>query len=296
MVCRILVVDDSAAIPKVIRIAFSKYEVDVRAAASHVEALSELQEQKADLLIVDAGMFDQNIVDELQRIQRHADDAPCILLSGSHEKLDTDALERASFRHMLRKPFEASDITGLAERVLGERLQKMEFKEESASNSSAAAAGSSQPAQEGQSFPPPPPPPGIQLNDAGRVGKPAFDLAAERGRGTGVVAQTEEDWFTPPPPPMGAPVARDAEAPTFSPPPPPPPVDRSPQTGLRSGMPPMDASPTPSPGLDLSELEGMVRQLVEEYCAKHFSPLAREVITSEIRRLTEERSRHLIDN
>ena len=43
------------------------------------------------------------------------------------------------------------------------------------------------------------------------------------------------------------------------------------------------------------ELAVLVREAVERYSAKHFNDLAREIILREIRRLTEERARHLVD-
>jgi len=43
------------------------------------------------------------------------------------------------------------------------------------------------------------------------------------------------------------------------------------------------------------ELKVLVRQAVEEYCSQHFGTLAREVLLAEIRRLTEEKARHLTD-
>lgn len=39
----------------------------------------------------------------------------------------------------------------------------------------------------------------------------------------------------------------------------------------------------------------IVRKIVEDYCQNHFTPLAREVITTELRRLAEERTRLLVE-
>ena len=44
------------------------------------------------------------------------------------------------------------------------------------------------------------------------------------------------------------------------------------------------------------DLARLVREAVEDYCSRHFSGLAREIITAELRRLADERSRHLVDN
>ena len=50
--------------------------------------------------------------------------------------------------------------------------------------------------------------------------------------------------------------------------------------------------------LDLirGELPALVSLAVQEYCEKHFAALAREVISAELRKLMEEKSRHLVDN
>ena len=43
------------------------------------------------------------------------------------------------------------------------------------------------------------------------------------------------------------------------------------------------------------DIEEEIRKAVEDYCKKHFATIAREVLTSELRKLAEERSRHLMD-
>lgn len=50
--------------------------------------------------------------------------------------------------------------------------------------------------------------------------------------------------------------------------------------------------------LDLirGELPALVSLAVKEYCDKHFAALAREVIMGELRRLADEKARHLVDN
>jgi CheY-like chemotaxis protein len=44
------------------------------------------------------------------------------------------------------------------------------------------------------------------------------------------------------------------------------------------------------------QLPPLVRKAIEDYCERHFKTLAREVITNELRRLAEEKARHLVDN
>lgn len=49
-----------------------------------------------------------------------------------------------------------------------------------------------------------------------------------------------------------------------------------------------------NPGL--SELPALVKKAVEDYCERHFKSLAKEVIAAELRRLADEKARHLVDN
>ena len=44
------------------------------------------------------------------------------------------------------------------------------------------------------------------------------------------------------------------------------------------------------------DLPELVRKIVEDYCERHFRSLAREFIASELRRLADEKARHLVDN
>lgn len=48
--------------------------------------------------------------------------------------------------------------------------------------------------------------------------------------------------------------------------------------------------------INKEKIEDLVRNAVMEYCQKNFSSIARDVLTAEIRRIAEERSRHLADN
>ncbi len=44
------------------------------------------------------------------------------------------------------------------------------------------------------------------------------------------------------------------------------------------------------------QLPVVVRRAVEDYCARHFSMLARDILISELRRLADDKTRHLVDN
>jgi hypothetical protein len=44
-----------------------------------------------------------------------------------------------------------------------------------------------------------------------------------------------------------------------------------------------------------AQLPALVREAVEAYCERHFKSLAREVIAAELRRLADDKARHLVD-
>ena len=87
--------------------------------------------------------------------------------------------------------------------------------------------------------------------------------------------------------------------------PPPPPV-QVPPMAQRMAYEPADKSVQFSPDLvdtdpkfsgpPPAQMPNWVRQAVEDYCERHFKSLAREVITAELRRLADEKARHLVDN
>ncbi len=115
------------------------------------------------------------------------------------------------------------------------------------------------------------PPIPADMIDSTRKGKKAFDIAPE-------------DLFNlvpPPPTPTPIPAAPIPVAPSASPIPPIPP------------LPPAQSQPQPQPADDMAK---QVRQAVEAYCDRHFRSLAIEVITAELRRLADEKARHLVDS
>ena len=71
-----------------------------------------------------------------------------------------------------------------------------------------------------------------------------------------------------------------------------------PEDLLTSGSFPSTPAAIPSTLMeDLTrDLPELVRRVVEDYCERHFKSLAREFIASELRRLADEKARHLVDN
>ena len=134
-----------------------------------------------------------------------------------------------------------------------------------------------------------PPPPSINEAQRGRraFGGPGPDRTAVTATGDGPGAGVP----LPPPAPLSFKMDEDATAyanasiihgPTIN--------RKFQHGGAGSGGGNVDSS------LLASELPPLVRQAVEDYCERHFKSLAREIIAAELRRLADDKARHLVDN
>ena len=272
----ILVVDDSTTIQKVIRIAFSGFDVRLITAGSLPEASASLA-QKPALILADPCLQGVRGVGDFKSMIAGAGSVPVILLIGSYDQVDEESFVREGFPHMLRKPFSADDVIRMAELALGIDL------------ATGAASGS-------PSVPDiPVPPRGDSFESAVPAGgsspgsvdgpPPVPVLSGKKG-----VRTFANDGDRPPPPP-GAEGRKPADAA-------PPPAPAAAPPPIPAAGAPLDHEALRSIVAPLvrEEVEARVRDLVEEFCARHFPGLARDVITSEIRRLSEERNRHLVDS
>lgn len=145
--CNILVVDDSITIQKVIKIALSKYDVDLKMTGSLIEAKSEISKFKPHLMIIDAHLSGVSSAADFQKLATEAS-APIILLVGSYESFDDTNFREAGFRYFLKKPFEAQDLLNMVKQASSVAI---EFKEKV--NEAKASEGLS------NKIPPPPSPP-----------------------------------------------------------------------------------------------------------------------------------------
>ena len=119
----VLVVDDSTTIQKVIRIAFSRLDVSITAAASLIEALSEIHNRAPDVILADASLNGLRSVSDYAKLSAESNQAPVILLVGSYDSIDESALKQAGFPFVIRKPFESSDIIRKVGEVIGIDLE-----------------------------------------------------------------------------------------------------------------------------------------------------------------------------
>lgn len=260
----VLVADDSETIQKVVRIALARQPLKVEVAASWNEAESRLGGHVAAILL-DANLPGiQGDRAKLKEALTRAGGIPVVVMQGSHDRSLSDGdLAEAGIKHSIQKPFDSGELIKLITAFIANR---------------GPVASPSPAARASMSPPPPPPPPPLEsaspldfqvdslpplpadLVDSSRKGKKAFEAL--------------EDTL-----PFGSALAQASSLP-----PPPPPQSKS-----ARAVGPQPAAPS------LADLPAGVREAVLEYCQKHFKEIAVEVISAELRRLAEERARHLVD-
>ena len=122
MTYRLLVADDSATIQKVVKIALTKFKVDLREASSYHDALAAAGAEAPELLIVDANLPGATSAKKLLELSDKANGAPMIVLVGSYEATNEQTLRDLGARHVLRKPFDSAELVRLVNRALNGQL------------------------------------------------------------------------------------------------------------------------------------------------------------------------------
>ncbi len=280
---RWLVIDDSSTIQRVIKLAFQDYDVIITEADSCAEAGREMQRVAPNLVIADAAVTGAQSVQDFVNLRNQVPQTPFIILEGSYDNIDESHFRGAGFFHFLKKPFDAVQLLAVTRNALGRAL----------------------PQRNVGSITVPPPPPGRphkaeEIPVAGAAQAAGFDLGLNDGRSNprGFAAESmtqsgpNESW----PVDTGTRIeSKGVRRPiAFS-------LDEEPEPEIHATTarwdPPAGQSNVHSmlePMLK-EEMEGIVRAAVEEYCRKNFPTIAREMIGRELERLTQERSRLLLE-
>jgi len=322
---RILVVDDSTTIQKVIKIAFSRYDVEVIAATSFVEALGEIQRHKPDLLVLDASLSETRGSEDFQRLASDSA-AAVLLLIGTYENVDQRALAASGFQHQLKKPFESQDIVRAVKTVLGEdflHLRGEDFAGDEGEPIEHQARRA--PAEVSLSDLPPIQSGGLSTGDVESLELPPLSAMAGRDDFADEPLVSQRPTFIPPPPPgrvvPGRPhsLSLDLDEPDAAPL---PFIDERKRgkkafvaanggddedAAYQAADPGRSSASTDSmmqselvgrrlQGFLEEEAPALFRKVIEDYCARHFNKLAREILTTELRRLADEKARLLVDS
>jgi two-component system chemotaxis response regulator CheY len=123
MLRKILAVDDSALIHQMYKLFLSRYKnCKLVSAMNGLEALDKLgQEEGIDLILLDINMPVMNGLEFLQRVQKEAayKDIPVIIISTEGKEEDTIRGLKMGARGYVKKPFQASELHSLIEKITG---------------------------------------------------------------------------------------------------------------------------------------------------------------------------------
>ncbi len=331
-----LVIDDSATIQRVIKLAFQDYDVLITEADSVQEALRELVSTPSSLVIVDAALAGVQSVHDFSRLHQTSPKSAFVILEGSYDHIDENQFRGAGFRFFLKKPFDAAQLIAITREALGRPIPHRYSEEKAAPPAQVVPSTFSFHDEPKDS--PPPPPPAVTRNFVEEFTSSfrktdTFDLGLEYFNKAETEARPETKVEPVRPEPFGIdPFEAQAFRPEqFKAKPYHPEVEREAQLQaareepIAASLPPIhqETSPLnsgiykgPSERFGASnedtayissplsgmlepmlqeEMSKLVRQSVEEYCRKHFTELAREFLMREIDKLSQERSRLLVD-
>jgi two-component system chemotaxis response regulator CheY len=124
MLRKILAVDDSALIHQMYKLFLSRYKnCKLVSAMNGLEALDKLaQEEGIDLILLDINMPVMNGLEFLQRVQKEPayQGIPVIIISTEGKEEDTIRGLKMGAKGYVKKPFQASELHGLIEKITAE--------------------------------------------------------------------------------------------------------------------------------------------------------------------------------
>ena len=115
-----LVVDDSATMRQLIGFALRRVPgLDLVEAQNGLEALRLLDERSFDLILLDINMPVMNGLEFLQRVQKEPayQAIPVIIISTEGKEEDTIRGLKMGAKGYVKKPFQASELHGLIEKI-----------------------------------------------------------------------------------------------------------------------------------------------------------------------------------
>lgn len=320
---RWLVIDDSATIQRVIKLAFQDYDVAITEAESCPEATLELSKAAPTLVIADAALAGVTSVHDFVALQQIVPQAVFVILEGSYDHIDESQFRSVGFQYFLKKPFDGAQLIGITRQALGRAIQKksLELNQSLPLGSDFLVASKlvdepeAEPASGGiflepQEFedevktperePEPEPEPEFKAEmpapsetnatSAFRANDATFASSARISAfdlGFDDLTNHEENSRDETPAKENLTATRLTPA-NFS-------LDEeAPVEKKREPIPHASLSGMLEPMLQ-QEMEKLVRAAVADYCREHFAELARELILRELERLTQERARLLVD-
>ena len=120
MKLKILVVDDSITIQKIVGMAFEKEDAEVQGIGDGQEAFEKIVEFKPDIVLADVDMPGIDGFQLSKKIKENPDLAniKVLLLASDFEDFDEDRFKKCQAENHISKPFKSDDIIQMVARVM----------------------------------------------------------------------------------------------------------------------------------------------------------------------------------
>lgn len=120
---KLLIVDDEADVREFASSFFRKRKIEVITASSGEEALSVLETQKPDLILLDIKMTGIDGIETLRRIKKRDKNSRVIMVSGTKSE-DNDSLQKCQqygALDFIHKPLELDELESIVLKTLSEK-------------------------------------------------------------------------------------------------------------------------------------------------------------------------------
>ena len=120
MALKILVVDDSTTIQKIVGMAFENEDAEVQGIGDGKEAFDKIMEFKPDIVLADVDMPGISGFQLSKKIKENPDLAniKVLLLASDFEDFDKDRFNRCQAENHISKPFKSDDIVQMVDQVM----------------------------------------------------------------------------------------------------------------------------------------------------------------------------------
>lgn len=127
MALKVLAVDDSKTIRKIVSKAFSTYDCEVLEAENGIEGLSIASREKPDLIVLDITMPVMNGVEMLGKLKGQSDlkDIPVIMLTAESGKDNVMQIVKMGVRDYMVKPFKGEQLIERVTKILTLQLKEV---------------------------------------------------------------------------------------------------------------------------------------------------------------------------
>ena len=120
MPCKLLLVDDSVTIRRVVELTFAGEDVNVVAVGDGREAMERIVSERPDIVLADGGPGEPDGYEVARFVKRHPalSHVPVVLLTGAFEPVDRVRAAECGCDGVLAKPFDLQSMVGVVRGLL----------------------------------------------------------------------------------------------------------------------------------------------------------------------------------